>query len=157
MKKLAVFFTLASIMLFCLTGCGGREAYAGKWEASEIVVNNSTITEISGVPICALVRFELNESGSAKWMPPAENVKDSSKEGVSARWKIKDGKVVLRVSQPDQDDKVIEFEPVDGKLVMAQSGSEIRLVSVDEYTPVDEGKLSQILGAYSFSQILGGS
>ncbi|HOC33678.1 MAG TPA: hypothetical protein PLH98_03680 [Ruminococcus flavefaciens] len=133
MKKTTVFLTLAVMMVFCLAGCGGREAYAGKWEASEIVMNNSSITEMGGVPICALVRFELDKSGSAKWMPPMESVKDPSKEGVSARWKIKDG-----------------------KLVMAQSGTEIRLVKVDEYTPVDEEKLSQILGYYSFSQMFGG-
>ena len=156
MKKTAVFLTLAVMMVFCLAGCGGREAYAGKWEASEIVMNNSSITEMGGVPICALVRFELDKSGSAKWMPPMESVKDPSKEGVSARWKIKDGKVVLTISQPDEDDKVVEFEPKDGKLVMAQSGTEIRLVNVDEYTPVDEEKLSQILGYYSFSQMFGG-
>ncbi|MBO5571876.1 MAG: hypothetical protein J6M07_02100 [Ruminococcus sp.] len=156
MKKIALILSMAAMMLFCLAGCGGREAYAGKWEASEIVVNNSTITEMNGVPICALVRFELDKSGSANWIPPAQNVKDPSKDGISARWKIKDGKVVLRVSQPDEDDRVIEFEPQDGKLVMAQSTAEIHLVNVDEYTPVDEDQLSQILGLYSFSQILGG-
>lgn len=156
MKKITVFLAMAVMLLLCLTGCGGREAYAGKWEASEIVTNNSSIKELGGLPISALIRFDLDESGSAKWESPLENVKDPSKDGISARWKIKDGKVVLRVSQPDQDNKIMEFEPKDGKLVISESGTEIILVSVDEYTPIDENAVQSLLSIYNFTSIMGG-
>lgn len=156
MKKITVFLTMALLLVCCLAGCGGRETYAGKWEAAEIVVNNTSMTDMGGIPLSALVRFELDKSGSAKWESPMESVKDPSKDGVSARWKIKDGNVVMKVSQPDEDSKELIFEPRDGKLVMSQSGTEIILVSVDEYTPVDEESLSQLFSLYSFNSLLGG-
>jgi len=155
MKKISVFLTMALIMICCLTGCGGREAYAGKWEASEIVVNNNSVTDLGGVPLSALVRFELDKNGSAKWESAMDGVKDSAKDGVSASWKVKDDKVIMKVTAPDSDPQEMEFEPRDGNLVMSQSGTEIILTNVDEYTPVDEETLSQIENMYTYGLLMG--
>ena len=81
MKKTAVFLILAVMSVFCLTGCGGREQYAGKWEAKEMIVNGTSYTELANVPINVFMRFELNKSGSAEWASPLQTVKDPSKSG----------------------------------------------------------------------------
>ena len=153
MKKRYLFF-IVTMILFCFTGCGGREAYAGKWEASEMVLNDSHITELSGIPLNAIMRFELNSSGSAEWKSPMENVKDPSKDGITAHWKIKDGKVILTVSQPDKDESVMEFEPKDGKLVISRSNAEIYMVKVDEYSPVDTEAMKKLFGNLDLNSML---
>lgn len=157
MKKITILLTMTIVMICCLTGCGGRDPYAGKWEASELVVNNTPLTDLGGIPLSALVRFELDKSGSAKWESPMTGIKDPSKDGVSARWKVKDGNLIMKISVPDEETKTVTLEPRDGKLVMTESGTEIHLVSVDEFTPVDDDTMSQLYNLYNFSILMGDS
>ena len=155
MKKTAVFIMLSVMLVFCLAGCGGREKYAGKWEAKEMKVNNSTITDIANIPLNVIMRFELNSSGSAKWASPLESVKDPSKDGITASWKIKDEKIIMTVNYKD-DKKTIEFTDIDGKLAVEQGASILYLEKVDEFSPVDTQALQNLFSNFDISSIMGG-
>lgn len=155
MKRKASFLLLAVLFAFSLTGCGGREQYAGKWEAKEMVVNGTTYTELAGVPINVFMRFELNESGSAEWASPLQTVKDPSKSGVSASWKIKKDKIILKVALPEGEN-VIEFYDQDGKLVTDQNGSTLSVERVDDFSPVDSMALMNAVSGGDASSLFGG-
>ena len=155
MKRTAVFFLLAAMFVMCLTGCGGREQYAGKWEAKEMVVNGTSMTELANVPLNVFMRFELEENGSAEWASPIQTVKDPSKSGVSASWKIKDEKIILKVNMPDGEN-VIEFYDKDGKLVTDQGGSQLYLERVDDFSPVDSMALMNAVSGGNAGSLFGG-
>lgn len=153
MKKTAALLLLSLMFIFCLAGCGGREKYAGKWEAAEMNVNGTTVTSLGDVPLNVMMRFQLNESGSAEWASPISTVKDPSSDGITASWKIKDGKIVLTVNIKEEKN-VIEFVEENGRLVYEQNGSKLYLDRVDEFSPVDS---QAILNSFSsMGSVFGG-
>jgi hypothetical protein len=153
MKRIVSLLLLSVMFVFCLTGCGGREKYAGKWEAKEMNVNGNVIDSLSGVPLNVMMRFQLNDSGSAEWASPLSNVKDPSLDGITASWKIKDGKIILTVNMKDEKN-VIEFTDEDGRLVYDRNGSKLYLDRVDDYSPVDS---QAILNSFNgFGSMFGG-
>ena len=155
MKKFTALAAVSLLLAASLSGCGGREKYAGNWEASRMNVNGTVMTDIAGIPMNAMMRFELKENGSAEWMQPLESVAAPSKDGIRARWKIKGDMVILTVSQPNQEDKVLELSDKDGELVINQNGVETYLSKVDEFSEVDEEALNGKIRDYQFSQIFG--
>ena len=159
MKKLFLLSTAAILLAGCLAGCAEHdEKFVGNWEASKMVCNGTTITELAGVPIGAMMRFELKSDGSANWMSPIESVNDPSEDGVNAKWKSTDeNNAELKVSVPNQEDNEMELEYRDGKIVINTDGVETYLEKVDEFSEVDADMLNdKIRSGFNLGSAIGG-
>ena len=147
MKKFAAFTATAVLLAGCLSGCSGYEKkFIGNWEASEMIVNGNSIKELAGIPIGAIMRFELKKDGTADWESPLANVGDPSKSGISGVWKsTDDNNAELTISIPEQDEQIIRLEYADGKVVVNTNGVETYLKKVDHFSEVDEKLLNDTL------------
>lgn len=156
MRKFASLTIASALLAGCLTGCSGYDKkFIGYWEASEMIVNGNSIKDIAGVPIGAMMRFELKKDGTADWASPLSAVGDPSKSGVRAVWKSTDtDSAELTISVPEQDDSVINLEYADGRVVIESNGVETYLEKVDQFSEVDEKLLNDML-MKGFGSMLG--
>ncbi len=140
MKRKIVSAVSALLMVCCMTGCGEHdEKFTGNWEADRMISGSETITDLSGIPICAFMRFTLKENGSADWIQPMESIKNPSKEGITAKWHSEEGKKAeLKISMPEEKDTVMELEYIDGELVNNTDGVLTYFRHVDQFTETDE-------------------
>lgn len=157
MRKFAAFAIASALLAGSLTGCSGYdEKFVGCWEASEMVVNGNSIKELAGVPIGAMMRFELKKDGTADWASPISAIGDPKKSGILAIWKSTDEtSAELTIRVPEQDDNVIYLEYIDGRVVIDNSGVETYLDKVEQFSEIDENALNDAI-MKGYSSMLGG-
>ena len=141
MKKL-ISLSIASIMLIgCLCSCGDKDesskesknSYVGKWEASKMIVDDETITDMYGIPVSVMYQFEFKEGGKGSL-----NVEMDEELGdTEVTWSDKgDNKVEISV-----DGEPLEFELINDELVAEQEEGDSKMVlhlaKVDKFTEFD--------------------
>lgn len=153
MKKM-IAFTLSALMLICcLAGCGAKRdpKYYGKWEADYMSMEGTNITNMLGVPLSALFRFEIDGGGKVTWVSAVDNnIIQNANSNRDITWKeTKTDVIEFKVTDitGKEDTETMELHYRDGKLVIEADGSAIYLKKVDEFTPIDADLLNSAASA----------
>ena len=142
MKRIIAFTLSAIALICCLAGCGAKRdpKYCGKWEADYMKVDGQKYEEIM-LPVGALFRFEMTKDGKVTWKSAVDSpILQNANEDKDMIWKeIGENQIEIRVTDLSgkTDTQTIELSYVDGSLVIGESGSEIHLNKVDEFTEID--------------------
>ena len=154
MKRI-ISVALATVILMCFTiGCGAKHdpKYVGKWEASEMMVDGQKYTDMLGLPLAALFRFDIKADGKVEWNSPVNNtIIQNANENVDITWKEKKkAKDTIEIKVVDvtgkNPDNTMDMVYRDGMLVIEENGSYINLHKVDEFTEIDSQDLNAAAG-----------
>lgn len=142
MRKI-IAFTLSAIALLCgLAGCGAKRdpKYYGKWEADYMTIDGKKYEEIM-LPVGALFRFELTDSGKVTWSSAVNNaIIQNANEDKDMIWKgIDDNRIEIRVTDLNgkEETQTMELAYVDEALVIDMDSTQVHLVKVDEFSEID--------------------
>lgn len=142
MKRIIAFTFSALAIICCLAGCGAKRdpKYCGKWEADYMKVDGQKYEEIM-LPVGALFRFEMTKDGKVTWKSAVDSpILQNANEDKDMIWKeTGENQIEIRVTDLSgkTDTQTIDLSYVDGSLVIGESGSEIHLNKVDEFTEID--------------------
>ncbi|HBB71899.1 MAG TPA: hypothetical protein DCZ71_04755, partial [Ruminococcus sp.] len=119
-----------------------EEEFIGKWEAECIVAEGTAYSSIFGIPVSAMVRFEIEAGGTGKILTDAGEDEDAE-EATTFSWTYGDGKLhaVFTADEDGETDEPADIYISDGKMVMVQTEdgeeSQVFLKKVDEFTKFD--------------------
>lgn len=103
--------------------------YAGKWQGIELSYNGTKMDNLFGLPVYALVQFEINEDGTI--------FSEAGGEHLEGTWEITGERKISMSMNGETSD----FEYKNSELVLEQSKMgitvEFRLEKVDEFTEFD--------------------
>ena len=142
MKKIIAFTLSAIVLLCCLAGCGAKRdpKYYGKWEADYMTIDGKKYEEIM-LPVGALFRFELTDSGKVTWSSAVNNaIIQNANEDKDMIWKgIDDNRIEIRVTDLSgkEETQTMELAYVDEALVIDMDSTQVHLVKVDEFSEID--------------------
>lgn len=153
MKKVLVFTLSALMLICCLAGCGAKRdpKYHGKWEADYMTMEGTKITDMLGIPLSALFRFEIGSDGKVKWVSAVDNnIIQNANSNMDITWKeTKTDVIQFKVTDitGNADTETMDLHYRDGMLVIEADGSAIYLKKVDEFTPIDADMLNSAASA----------
>ncbi|MBQ6033873.1 MAG: hypothetical protein IJL33_00065 [Ruminococcus sp.] len=142
MRKIIAFTLSAIALLCCLAGCGAKRdpKYYGKWEADYMTIDGKKYEEIM-LPVGALFRFELTDSGKVTWSSAVNNaIIQNANEDKDMIWKgIDDNRIEIRVTDLSgkEETQTMELAYVDEALVIDMDSTQVHLVKVDEFSEID--------------------
>lgn len=142
MRKIIAFTLSAIAVLCCLAGCGAKRdpKYYGKWEADYMTIDGKKYEEIM-LPVGALFRFELTDSGKVTWSSAVNNaIIQNANEDKDMIWKgIDDNRIEIRVTDLSgkEETQTMELAYVDEALVIDMDSTQVHLVKVDEFSEID--------------------
>lgn len=142
MRKIIAFTLSAIAVLCCLASCGAKRdpKYYGKWEADYMTIDGKKYEEIM-LPVGALFRFELTDSGKVTWSSAVNNaIIQNANEDKDMIWKgIDDNRIEIRVTDLSgkEETQTMELAYVDEALVIDMDSTQVHLVKVDEFSEID--------------------
>lgn len=136
MKKVLVVVLAMAVACMCLVGCGSGD-FEGKWECESMEMGGMKLEgSFLGVPVAVFMQIELKSGGDGV-MHENENGKSTEEK---FKWKA-DGKKCT-IETDDKENKNIEFELKDGKLVAEYTengqSAKVTLKKVDKFTEFTE-------------------
>lgn len=153
MKKMITVLISAVMLMCCLAGCGAKRdpKYIGKWEADYMSIDGTKYEDIFGLPLSALMRFEMTEDGKVFWKSAIDNkVIQNANEDKDMTWKETDtDRIEIKVvdTTGKTDTQTMELSYAENSLVVSDNGTEIRLKKVDEFTEIDTDMLNSAASA----------
>ena len=151
MKKIIAFALTAFMILCCLVGCGEKydPKYCGKWEADYMYMDGEKTTNMLGMPLSALFRYELKDNGKAQWVSAVDNNVIQYGKNTDITWKETDPDYIqLKVTDLNGKEatQTMNLHYREGMLVIEEDGTAIYLKKVDEFTPIDKDALNAAAG-----------
>lgn len=153
MKKLISLSLAALCIIGCAAGCGKKDDdeksskkesnFVGKWECSEMSFGGTTMTDLMGIPVNAMLQAEVTDDGKFTIFSALADEDDDTNQGT---WKEIDENTIEVTIEADDEKQTIEAEYKDGKIVMSEEvdgmgTTEIYLVKVDKFTEFSEEDL----------------
>ena len=152
MKRIITITLSAVMLLLCLVSCGEKydPKYCGKWEADYMYVDGEKTTDMLGMPLSALFRYEIKDGGKANWVSAVDSNVIQYGANTDITWKETEPNVIqLKVTDLDgkEADQTMNLHYRDGLLAIEEDGTAIYLKKVDEFTPIDTDALNAAAGA----------
>lgn len=152
MKRMMTFVLSAVMLLLCSVSCGEKydPKYCGKWEADYMYVDGEKTTDMLGMPLSALFRYEIKDGGKANWVSAIDNDVIQYGKNTDITWKETEPNIIqLRVVDLEgkEADQTMNLHYRDGLLAIEEDGTAIYLKKVDEFTPIDTDALNAAASA----------
>lgn len=154
MKRIISAVIICVISLCCLSGCGKYdEKFIGKWEACEMVIDGTVYTDYYGIPLNAMVQFEISDKGKGEWHSPLGEA-DGSQSKMLINWKQKDDTsidVTAYIESTNDSEKKFIMTLNSDKLSYSEDGVEFRMKRVDSFTQYSKQDLTQMFSNLIYS------
>ena len=127
-------------------GSADKETYVGKWQGKELTFNGKKMDSLFGLPVYALVQFELYEDGTL--------TSDAAEEHQEGTWNVTGSNTI----EMTIDGESSEMKYEDGLLFLSESEDgvsvEFYLEKVDEFTPFDIDSWEENFDLSGFEDLL---
>ncbi len=127
-------------------GSADKETYVGKWQGKELTFNGKKMDSLFGLPVYALVQFELYEDGTL--------TSDAAEEHQEGTWSVTGSNTI----EMTIDGESSEMKYEDGLLFLSESEDgvsvEFYLEKVDEFTPFDIDSWEENFDLSGFEDLL---
>ncbi|MCR4794712.1 MULTISPECIES: hypothetical protein [Ruminococcus] len=151
MNKIMTFILSAVMLLLFLAGCGEKydPKYIGKWEADYMYMDGEKTTDMLGMPLSALFRYEIKDGGKANWVSAVDSNVIQYGKNTEITWKETDPDYIqLTVTDLDGKEKpqTMKLHYREGMLTIEEDSTAIYLKKVDDFTPIDKDALNAAAG-----------
>lgn len=155
MKRIISALIICTMSLICLTGCGKTydEKFIGKWEAFEMVIDGTTYEDYYGVPLNAMVQFDIQDKGKGEWHSPMSEI-DGSSSGMLIDWEQKnDTTIAIKAYIKNDKDSEQNFSMSYGGETLSyfNDGVEFRMKRVDSFAVYTKEELTQMFSSLIYS------
>ena len=127
-KKITAFSAAALMSIASLTGCGSGNDFVGKWEAKSITSGGQTLEgDLGGTPVAVAFQVEFKDGGEGEILVAGSDSKKFN-------WEADGETITAKSSEESSGISELKFQKDGDELKAEQSGMNVVLVKVDEFT-----------------------